>query len=418
MRYSLKLMAAVVAMVPVLAIAAPFDPDAATNALLATVNGAARAKSDAYFEGGYWLILWGALMAIAGELIILHFGLSARFRDWAERTTKRHWLHGALYIIPYTLVGVLIGLPWMIYTQYFREKHYDLLSQSFGAWGFDQLKGLVIGIILGMIIITLIFAVIRRFPKSWWLWGAGVFTAFTAFGAMVAPVYIAPLFNTYTEMQAGPLRDRIVAMAAANNVPADHIYVFDASKQSKRISANVSGLGPTIRISLNDNLLNRTTPDQVVGVMGHELGHYVLGHVFKTIAIFALIFLFAFWMLYWITPRIINRYGARWGVRGVDDVAVVPLFSIIISLLFLVLTPLTNTLIRTHELEADAFGLDAARQPDAEAQVMLSLSEYRKLDPGPIEEFIFFDHPSGRTRIQMAMDWKAAHLAEIEARGK
>ncbi len=418
MRYSLKLMAAVVAMVPVLAIAAPFDPDAATNALLATVNGAARAKSDAYFEGGYWLILWGALMAIAGELIILHFGLSARFRDWAERTTKRRWLHGALYIIPYTLVGVLIGLPWMIYTQYFREKHYDLLSQSFGAWGFDQLKGLVIGIILGMIIITLIFAVIRRFPKSWWLWGAGVFTAFTAFGAMVAPVYIAPLFNTYTEMQAGPLRDRIVAMAAANNVPADHIYVFDASKQSKRISANVSGLGPTIRISLNDNLLNRTTPDQVVGVMGHELGHYVLGHVFKTIAIFALIFLFAFWMLYWITPRIINRYGARWGVRGVDDVAVVPLFSIIISLLFLVLTPLTNTLIRTHELEADAFGLDAARQPDAEAQVMLSLSEYRKLDPGPIEEFIFFDHPSGRTRIQMAMDWKAAHLAEIEARGK
>ena len=276
----------------------------------------------------------------------------------------------------------------------------------------------MIGIILGMIIITLIFAVIRRFPKSWWLWGAGVFTAFTAFGAMVAPVYIAPLFNTYTEMQAGPLRERIVAMAAANNVPADHIYVFDASKQSKRISANVSGLGPTIRISLNDNLLNRTTPDQVVGVMGHELGHYVLGHVVKTIAIFGLIFLFAFWMLYWITPKIISRYGARWGVRGVDDVAVVPLFSIIISLLFLVLTPLTNTLIRTHELEADAFGLDAARQPDAEAQVMLSLSEYRKLDPGPIEEFIFFDHPSGRTRIQMAMDWKAAHLAEIEARGK
>ncbi|MGJ3628520.1 M48 family metalloprotease [Sphingomonas sp. MMS24-JH45] len=123
------------------------------------------------------------------------------------------------------------------------------------------------------------FAVIRRFRRAWWAIGAGVTIAFGILGAAIAPVFVAPLFNTYSEMPAGPLRDRIVAVARANHIPAEHIYVSDASRQSKRISANVSGIGPTIRITLNDNLLNRTGPDEVVAVMGHEMGHYVLGHV-------------------------------------------------------------------------------------------------------------------------------------------
>ena len=395
------------------AVAMAFDPEAATQVYLSTLKGAARAKSDAYFEGGYWLILWGTLIAVASELAQLHFGLARRWRDWAERVAPR-WLAPALFTIPYVITGTLIVLPWTIYTGFIREKQYDLMNQSFTDWLVDQGKSMGIGIVMFAILFTIVLAVIRKSPKRWWLWGALTMTAFAAFGAMIVPVFVTPLFNTYTEMKAGPVRDRIVAMAKANNVPAEHIYVFDASKQTKRISANVSGLGPTIRISLNDNLLNRTTPAETAAVMGHELGHYVLGHVWKSIIAFTAIFLAVFYIVYRAAPVIIRRYGTKWGVRDVADPAAIPVFFLLVAIIGLFLTPVTNTLIRTNESDADAFGLNTAREPDGFATTALALSEYRKIEPGTVEEFLFFDHPSGRTRIRMAMDWKAAHLAEVE----
>ena len=395
------------------AVAMAFDPEAATQVYLSTLKGAARAKSDAYFEGGYWLILWGTLIAVASELAQLHFGLARRWRDWAERVAPR-WLAPALFTIPYVITGTLIVLPWTIYTGFIREKQYDLMNQSFTDWLVDQGKSMGLGIVMFAILFTIVLAVIRKSPKRWWLWGALTMTAFAAFGAMIVPVFVTPLFNTYTEMKAGPVRDRIVAMAKANNVPAEHIYVFDASKQTKRISANVSGLGPTIRISLNDNLLNRTTPAETAAVMGHELGHYVLGHVWKSIIAFTVIFLAVFYIVYRAAPVIIRRYGTKWGVRDVADPAAIPVFFLLVAIIGLFLTPVTNTLIRTNESDADAFGLNTAREPDGFATTALALSEYRKIEPGTVEEFLFFDHPSGRTRIRVAMDRNAAHLAEVE----
>ena len=408
-----RLLAFVLLTLPLAAQAAPFDPEAATRAYLATLNGAARAKSDAYFEGGYWLILWGALVGIAVDLTILQSGFSARFRDWAERTSKRRALQTALYTWPYLLAGALIALPWTIYTGFIRERQYDLMNQSFAEWAVDQAKGLGLDMIFTPLLAMAIFGVIRRSPKRWWLWCAGVLTGFFTLGVLIAPVFLAPLFNSYTELQTGPVRDRIVAMAQSRDVPADHIYVFDASRQTKRISANVSGLGPTIRISLNDNLLNRTTLPEQASVMGHEMGHYVLGHVKRGIAFYTAIFLVAFWLLYRLTPAIVARYGARWGVRGPDDVAAIPIYSILFTSIFLILTPVTNTIVRTAESEADAFGLDVAHEPDGFALTALKLSEYRKLEPSALEEMIFYDHPSGRTRIRMAMDWKAKHFASL-----
>jgi STE24 endopeptidase len=257
-----------------------------------------------------------------------------------------------------------------------------------------------------------IFAVIRRSPRRWWLWANLVVSAFIMVGAVIAPVFISPLFNTYKPMAAGPLRDQILGMAHANHIPAENVYVFDASKQTKRISANVSGLGPTIRISLNDNLLNRTSPAEVKAVMGHEMGHYVLGHVWRNLIAFTAVFLLLFALLWWSAPRMLARYGQRWGVTKVEDPASLPLLMAIASVLFLVLTPVLNTIVRTDEAEADAFGLDAAQEPDGFAAVSMKLSEYRKISPGPVEEFIFFDPPSGENRVRRAMQWKAKHLNE------
>ena len=390
--------------------AAAFDVEQASRSYIDTLQGAELEKSNDYFEGGYWLILWGALVGVLVDLLILQSRLSARFRDWAKRVTGRQWLQPALYTLPYVIAGFLITLPWTIYTDFFREQKYGLMSQSFGAWFGEQMIGLVISLVIFPLLIMAIFAVIRRAPKTWWIWGTGVITIFLFIGMMLGPVFISPLFNEYNEMEEGPMRDKIVAMAAEYDIPAENIYVFDQSKQHKRISANVSGIGPTIRISLNDNLLERTEPDEVAAVMGHELGHYVLGHTWRSVFILALIMAVGLLIAARLAPRLIERHGAKWGVRSVSDPAAIPLLSLILTLYFFAATPAFNTLIRVNESDADRFGLDTAREPDGFAKVAMRLSEYRKIEPGPIEEMLFFDHPSGATRVRMSMQWKADNV--------
>ena len=391
--------------------AAPvFDVQQASRAYIDSLQGADLEKSNAYFEGGYWLILWGALVGVLVDFVILQSRLSARFRDWAERVTSRKWLQPGLYALPYVIAGFLITLPWTIYTRFFRERQYGLMSQDFGGWFGEQVIGLVISLIVFPLLLMAIFAVIRRAPKSWWIWGTGVIASFLFIGLLLGPVFISPLFNDYSEMADGPLRDRIVAMAAKYDIPGDHIYVFDQSRQHKRISANVSGIGPTIRISLNDNLLERTAPEEVAAVMGHEMGHYVLGHTWRTVLILALIVAMGLFIVARLAPRLIERHGERWGVRSIADPAAIPLLSLILTVYFFAATPAINSLIRINESEADRFGLNAAREPDGFAKVAMRLSEYRKIEPGPVEEMLFFDHPSGATRVRMAMQWKADHV--------
>jgi STE24 endopeptidase len=230
-------------------------------------------------------------------------------------------------------------------------------------------------------------------------------------------VYIAPLFNTYKKLDRPNIKASILNMARANGIPVTEVYQVDASRQSNRISANVSGFLGTERITLNDNLLNRCTPEQIQSVMGHEMGHYVLNHVYKGVMEFGILIVLGFAFLNWGLKWSLARWGERWGIRDILDPAVVPLAVLLFSLYFFVLTPVTNTLIRTQEYEADIFGLNAAGQPEGEAEVDLMLGEYRKLDPGPIEEYLFFDHPSGRTRITAAMRWKAEHLSNAPQTG-
>jgi len=227
---------------------------------------------------------------------------------------------------------------------------------------------------------------------------------------LIAPVYIAPLFNTYVPLKNAKIKDPILSMARANGIPATDVYEVDESRQSNRVSAKVSGFGKTQRISLNDNLLLRCTPEEIMTTMGHEMGHYVLNHIFKSIIFYTLVLLAGFAFLNWSLNWSLARWGEHWGISGITDVAVLPLAALLLSIFFFVITPISNTWTRTEEYEADIFGLNAARQPDGEAAVDLKLGEYRKLDPSPLEEVLFYDHPSGRTRITAAMRWKKENM--------
>jgi STE24 endopeptidase len=273
----------------------------------------------------------------------------------------------------------------------------------------DEVIALVVGVILGAVLVVPLFGLVRRLGRNWWVWGAAVTIVFLAFVILISPVYIAPLFNTYTKLQDPLIKDPILSMARANGIPATDVYEFDASRQSNRVSANVSGFAGTQRISLNDNLLKRCTLPEIETTMGHEMGHYVLNHGYKGLVMFGVLVVLGFAFLNWFINISLARSGDRWGIRGITDVAVLPLAFIGLAIYFFLLTPVTNTITRTMEFEADMYGLNAGRQPDGEANVDLMLGEYRKLDPGPLEEFVLFDHPSGRTRITAAMRWKAEH---------
>jgi STE24 endopeptidase len=389
--------------------AQPFDVNPAVNAYLAKMPPAQRARSDAYFEGGYWLILWDFLLTIFIMGLLLRFRWSARMRNLAERITRFRPLQTALYWIQFVIVASLLNFPLTVYEGYFREHKYGLLNQTFGPWMRDQLVGLAVGVILGAILIVPLFGLVRRLGTSWWVWGATLALLFLALVSLIAPVYIAPLFNQYKKLEDPRVKDPILSMARANGIPATDVYEFDASKQSNRVSANVSGFGNTLRISLNDNLLNRCTLTEIETTMGHEMGHYVLNHAYKGLVMIGVVIVIGFAFLHGGTNYALARWGTQWDIRGITDVAVLPLALMVFSLYFFCMTPVTNTITRTMEYEADMYGLNAARQPDGEANVDLMLGEYRKLDPSRLEEFIFFDHPSGRTRITAAMRWKAEH---------
>jgi STE24 endopeptidase len=389
---------------------ANFDATTATNAYLAQIPADKTARSDAYFEGGYWMILWDFLYGVAAMLLLLTLRWSAKMRDLAERITRLKPLQTFLFWIEYALVATILTFPLTVYEDYFREHKYGLATQTFGPWMSDQLKGLAVNLVLGGILAMLLFGIVRKLPRTWWIWGAGVAYAFLLFVVMIAPVYLVPIFNKVTPLHDPKIVDPILRLARQNGIPARDVYQIDASRQTTRMSANVSGFGSTMRITLNDNLLRRGSPEEIQAVMGHEMGHYVLNHIYKGLTFGFIVIVAAFGYLRWSLDWALQRWGGKWQIRGIGDTAVLPLVLLLGSVFGLVITPIMNSYVRTQEYEADMYGLNTSRQPDGFAQAAIHLGEYRKMSPGPVEEWIFFDHPSGHNRIYAAMRWKAENL--------
>jgi STE24 endopeptidase len=386
------------------------DAEEATKAYLAKIAPEKKARSDAYFEGGYWLRLWEFLYGVAVAWLLLRFGWSAGMRNFAERVARLRPVQTFVYWGGYAVVTALLLFPLTVYRGFYREHQYGLATQTFWPWFGDRLKELGVSVIFGGLAFVVLYAVLRRAPRTWWIWGSLTAITFVVLEVLISPVYFFPLFNSYTPLEDEAIRGPILSLARANGIPASNVYVMDASRQTTRISANVSGLFGTLRITLNDNLLKRCSLPEIEAVLGHEMGHYVLNHVYKGIVFLGILIVIAFAFFRSAFDVLWRRHGGRWGVRGVADVAGAPIFTILIAVYVFALTPVTNSLTRTQEFEADMYGLNASRQPDGFAEVTLKLSDYRKLEPGTLEELVFYDHPSGRTRIFAAMRWKAEHL--------
>jgi STE24 endopeptidase len=361
-------------------------------------------------EGGYWLQLWEAFYTIGVMVLLLLTGLSRRLRELAERMSQRPLISVAIYAALFVLATFVLGLPMDIYADFLREHHYGLSNLTFGPWLREALIGFAVSLITGALAFSLLYAAVRRAGARWWIWATGLSFVFFVFLALIEPLLIAPLYNDYKPLPEGPARDTILSLARANEVPTDHLEWFDASKQTTRISANVSGLWGVARINLNDNLLNKTSLPEIKAVLGHEMGHYVMHHPFKLAVYLTLVYAIAFLVLHFAFDRALARWGPRLGLRDRADPAALPLAFAIFTVIWLVLLPLRNTVVRDVEAEADAYGLNAAREPEGFAMAAMRLSTYRKIAPGPLEEFIFYDHPSGYERVHRAMIWRKENL--------
>jgi len=389
-----------------------FNTEDATNQYLQTLSAEQKENSDSYFEGGYWLDLLAIVIELIIAWIFLSFGLSRWIKNRAEKFRNVH-IQNFIYLVLYFLFSYILVFPFTIYRGFFREHSYNLSNMNFGGWFSEEMIGLALSMFLLSIFIVLLYWVIRKVKESWWIWGSVIMVIFLVFSMFISPVFISPLFNEYKPLENQEIKEEILSMARANGVPADNVYQFDASKQSNRISANVSGIGSTIRISLNDNLLNQCSPAEIKAVMAHELGHYVLNHVYEMLIYIAILIFIGMAFVNWAFHKLIKRFKTRWAISGISDIVGFPLFVFLFSVFFFIASPVMNNIVRSNEVEADNYGLNTAREPDGFASVAMKLSTYRKINPGKLEEYIFFDHPSGKTRVYNAMQWKAEHLDEF-----
>lgn len=394
---------------PAMAAALPFDPEIATREWLATMDQAAVTRSDSYFEGGYWIQFVGPLIGFVFAFAFLQLGFAKNIRSWLEKNVKIYFFVVIGFALAYTLIGAIVTFGWDYWVGFVREHDYDLSTQTFAQWFTEYLQEFGLSLLIGSFAIGMLYLIIAVAKKTWWIWGTIASLAFAAVIGMLAPVYISPIFNDYNPMPPSALRESVLQIAQANGVPTNDVLVYDRSRQTNSVSANVSGFGDTTRISLADTLLQRESPGGVRAVLGHEIGHYVLQHTISLLVMNALMIVIAFGLANFLFNFLSK--DERWGIRSVADPAGMPLLFSVIGFIFLVATPISNNIIRFHELQADMFGLNAAREPDGFAESAILLSEYRKMDPSPLEEWFFYDHPSGYARIHMAMVWKAHHMA-------
>lgn len=405
-----------VGQLPVLDTTPEFNADAATEQWLARLPEAQRARSDAYTEGGYLIRIVNLIYGLGIAAVLLWFQLSARLRDWVEERTRSRayqaMLFGAIYVTGITV----LSLPLAVYEGYSREHSYGLSNLGFMPWAGDFAILFASVLAATVIFLPVFYAAIRAAREVWWLPAGGLAILVMVLGLTVYPIAIAPLFNHYSPLPDSAQTQPILSLARGNGVPAERLWVANASSQSSRLSADVTGFLGTTRIVLSDNLLRQGTPDEVLAVVGREIGHYEMGHTLRMVLLFGLVILVGFGFVA-LTFRITTEmFGGNWQVRQPDDIAGLPLIVALMSIFLFLFTPVTSSIMRTTEREADLFGVNAVRKPDAFASVILKQSGYRKLDPSPTEETIYFDHPSGKSRIAMMMRWKAEHLRDVDVR--
>ncbi len=381
------------------------DDPASAEALGRTPADHARAKR--YARTGWALAFLVPLWAMASLALICFTGMAAALERFLEARLDRRLARDVVFVVALVTGIAVLNFPVQALA-FWREAAFGFSNQTIAAWFTDLIKGLVVTWIISVIFLVPVWWVIRARPRTWWIYGAAIGVAGTVLLVAVAPVFIAPIFNTFTPLDDAALRDRILEMARGNGIPADEVFKVDASRRSSHDNAYVAGLLGTQRIVLYDTLLGAYTPEEIEFVMAHEMGHYLLDHVWKGVAFASILIVAGFFLLNRILHRVITARASRLGYASVASIAALPLFLLLFQGFLFLAQPISSAVSRRFEAQADRFALETVRvRPggaDAAVSAFQRMAARNLSDPDPPAwiEWSLYSHPSIGKRIRAA----------------
>jgi STE24 endopeptidase len=357
-------------------------------------------------------VLFGLLIPGA----ILMTGFSAKLRDATARGGRRPWIALLLFLASYALIVFIAELPLSYWGSYVQPHEFGLSDQAFGKWFGDELKSLMLGVLALWLFVPGTLWFVRKSPDRWWVWTSLAAIPIAFLLLMLTPVFIAPLFNDFGPMKDASLEADILALAERAGIEGSRVFEVEKSLDTKTVNAYVTGLGATKRIVLWDTIIARLDRDELLVVMGHEMGHYVLGHVIRSMLLLAVSIPITLYLFHVIARRLIARYRSRFGFDSFGDVAALPLFALLISVFGLAIAPLSNVWSRHQEHESDRFALELTHDNQACARAFAELARTNLGNPRPGPLYVLWraSHPTLGDRIDFCNEYRPWETGEAE----
>jgi STE24 endopeptidase len=364
-------------------------------------------KAKNYLYSGLKVSLCKGIVIFVLSLLVIGFGLSTAL----EKSIQSYVSELSLIVFLYTLIGYgmfwLVSLPFDYYKEYILEHKFELSTETLGTWFRDKVKMSILVAIFAVSFVEGIYNFMLLDPTYWWLFLWVVTVFIVAFVMYVSPVLIMPLFYKFPRLKDDELLSRLTKLADKAGVKIIGVFEMKAEAKTKKATAALTGIGNTRRMLLSDTFLSNYSADEIESVMGHEIGHHIYGHIWKIALMLSVFFLFVLF----ITSQIVQPVSAFFNMEPIDSVFSLPLLALVFGLLYIGFTPIMNTLSRWAEGHCDQYELDLVQKPDAYISSMVKLCDQnlRYAYPSPFTEFMFYDHPSGKKRVERALAYKRKH---------
>jgi STE24 endopeptidase len=340
-------------------------------------------------------------------IVLLVTGWSGWLRDLAYRLGFQNY---ALSLFTYLLLLLVISKALgfgLDYYGFLQERRFKLSTQRFRSWAWDEVKGFLVGLVLGSIIVEVLYLTIRQWPQHWWMLAWALFMGLFVVLAQLAPVVLFPIFYKFEPLDNEDLRRRLIVLSERTGTRVRGVYRWKLSEKSKKANAALTGLGATRRIILADTLLDNYTGDEVEAVLAHELGHHVHRHILKSIFVQAGITLFGFWAANWVLHYSVDHHM----FEEMSDFANLPLLALVSVVLSLLLMPALNAYSRFHERQADRYAFESISSVEPFITSMNKLAEQNLAERTPSKwvEWFFHSHPAISRRLAAAKEWGRKH---------
>lgn len=371
-------------------------------------------QAMAYYQTGIALWILGGLVGLLVPAAILFTGVSARMRDLARRVSTRWPVVVPVYFLLFMLAISVANLPLAFYGDYVVEHRFGLSNQSLGKWLADAAIGAVIAFVIGSLVLLALYRLLAASPRRWWLWLGLLAIPFVLVASLIGPIWVEPLFNRFGPMQDRALEAKILALAERAGIERGRVFEVAKSEDTKTTNAYVTGILGTERIVLWDTLIAKLDERELLTVMGHEMGHYVLGHGWMAILFSCALFMLAFYGAHRLSRALLARYSARFGFDRLDDIASLPLLMLSAGLVLVLARPLVNAVSRHMEWEADRFALEITQDNRAAASGFAKSVRDNLEVPRPYRwvSLLRASHPTLADRIEFANTYRPWETGE------